>query len=82
MCEDHVGRYIGSCKKCEDNLKHSDWHLEVLQGLKKDKMVSKSIDTYINLRFYGYVQVDGDGEVYLTQKGYAAVAKGVCLMGP
>lgn len=63
-------------------MKHSPWHLEVLQGLKQNKVISSSMDTYINLRFYGYVQVDGDGEIYLTQKGYDAVDRGVCLMGP
>lgn len=44
-------------------------------------MVSNSMDTYINLRFYGYVQVDGDGEVYLTAAGRKAIENNVCLMG-
>lgn len=48
----------------------SSWHLEVLKGLRQGKVISNSMDTYINLRFDGYVQVDGDGEIYLTRKGY------------
>lgn len=62
--------------------KHSDWHLSVLKGLKDGKMVSNSMDTYINLRFDGYIQVDGDGEPYLKAAGYEAIKTGICLMTP
>jgi hypothetical protein len=58
--------------------KHSDWHLKVLKAL--PNIISNSMDTYINLRFAGYVQWDDDGEVYVTTEGYECIETGVCLM--
>jgi hypothetical protein len=46
--------------------------IRVVKAIASDdlKFGMTSRDHIIDLRFYGYVMVDGDGEIYLTSNGW------------